>query len=363
MEKRYQIFISSTFEDLKEERQAVLKAILELNHIPAGMELFPAADDEAWELIKDVIDSSDYYVLIIGGRYGSLDQKGIGYTEKEYDYAIEMGKSVIPILHKNPDNLSRDKTETDKDAWNKLKAFRKKVESKHTCVSWENSEELKVKVILGVISSIKRYPAKGWVRADKLINEETLKELLELRKKNSELIVQIEAVKIEPPEGSEVLVQGGDEFKIKCTFDATFNEDEEDEYVQEYDGDFEITWNEIWGVIAPKLINDATEYALHSALENCFENKAFEVFEKDKDLKNLTLGSFDINNEDIETAIVQFRALGLMQESKKQRSIKDTNTYWALTPYGDQLMVKLRALHKVPPEKKKLKGKATRGKN
>ena len=92
MDKRYQVFISSTFRDLRDERQAVLKAILEIDHMPAGMELFPASDDAAWQLIKDVIDASDYYVLIVGGRYGSLDDTGIGYTEKEYDYAIASGK-------------------------------------------------------------------------------------------------------------------------------------------------------------------------------------------------------------------------------------------------------------------------------
>jgi len=183
LEKRYQIFISSTFEDLKRERQAVLTAILELDHMPAGMELFPASDDGAWQLIKDVIDASDYYVLIIGGRYGSLDEKGIGYTEKEYNYAIDQSKPVIPLLHKNPDNLPRGKTETDKDAWTKLKNFRKKTEAKHTCVYWESPDELKSQVVLGLTSTIKKHPAKGWMRADKLADKETLTELLELRKK------------------------------------------------------------------------------------------------------------------------------------------------------------------------------------
>ncbi len=91
-DKRYQIFISSTFRDLVAERQAVLKAILELDHMPAGMELFPAGDDSAWQLITDVIDASDYYVVIVGGRYGSLDAAGIGFTEKEYDYAFSAKK-------------------------------------------------------------------------------------------------------------------------------------------------------------------------------------------------------------------------------------------------------------------------------
>src|SRR5262245_40859753 len=134
MDKRYQIFISSTFLDLQEERQAVLKAILEIDHMPAGMELFPATDDTAWQLIRDVIDSSDYYILIIGGRYGSRDDAGLSYTEKEYDHAVAAKKPVIPLLHANPDSLPREKTETDSDAWDRLKKFRAKVEKKHTCV-------------------------------------------------------------------------------------------------------------------------------------------------------------------------------------------------------------------------------------
>ena len=215
MEKRYQIFISSTFEDLKEERQAVLKAVLELDHMPAGMELFPAADEEAWELITDVIDASDYYVLIIGGRYGSLDEAEIGYTEKEYDYAVKTKKPVVPLLHKNPDNLPRGKTETSSDAWEKLKSFREKVESKHTCVFWESPEELKAKVIVGLTSSVKRYPAVGWIRADLMPYRDVISEMLMLRRKISEL--ESEATKVEnrPPHGAEELVQGDDEYEMK----------------------------------------------------------------------------------------------------------------------------------------------------
>ncbi len=88
MEKRYQVFVSSTFTDLMDERRAVMQALLELDCIPAGMELFPASDDDSWTLIQRVIDDCDYYLVIVGGRYGSLDAYGIGYTEKEYDYAL-----------------------------------------------------------------------------------------------------------------------------------------------------------------------------------------------------------------------------------------------------------------------------------
>ena len=81
MEKRYQVFVSSTYADLREERQRVIQALMEMDCIPSGMELFPAADEEQWHFIRKVIDDCDYYLLIIGGRYG-LTPEGLSYTEK-----------------------------------------------------------------------------------------------------------------------------------------------------------------------------------------------------------------------------------------------------------------------------------------
>lgn len=95
MNKKYQIFISSTYEDLKEERSKVVATILKANHFPIGMEMFSADNVEQWEQIKRTIDSSDYYVLIIKKRYGSLTKEGISYTEKEFNYATQQ---KIPVL-------------------------------------------------------------------------------------------------------------------------------------------------------------------------------------------------------------------------------------------------------------------------
>jgi len=88
MDKRYQVFVSSTYDDLREERQEVIFALLELDCIPSGMELFPAADEDQWTVIKEVIDDCDYYVVIIGGRYGSLHSSGKSFTQMEYEYAV-----------------------------------------------------------------------------------------------------------------------------------------------------------------------------------------------------------------------------------------------------------------------------------
>lgn len=111
IDKRYQVFISSTYEDLHVERQEVMQALLELDCMPAGMELFPAANDDQWTLIKRVIDDCDYYIVIIGGRYGSIAPSGLSYTQMEYDYALLQGKPVIAFLHKEPGKIQADRTE------------------------------------------------------------------------------------------------------------------------------------------------------------------------------------------------------------------------------------------------------------
>jgi hypothetical protein len=95
MDKRYQVFVSSTFEDLQEERREAMQALLSLDCIPTGMELFPAADDESWELIKRFIAGCDCYIVVVGGRYGSVGEDRKSYTEMEYDYAVAAG---LPVL-------------------------------------------------------------------------------------------------------------------------------------------------------------------------------------------------------------------------------------------------------------------------
>lgn len=364
MEKRYQIFISSTFADLKEERQATLKAILEIDHMPAGMELFPATDDSAWQLIRDVIDSSDYYILIVGGRYGSLDETGLGYTEKEYDYALSIKKPVIPLLHENPDNLPRDKTETDSAAWERLKKFRVKVEKKHTCVYWRNADDLKAKVIVGLTAATKRHPAIGWVRADKVPTEATLVEVLSLKNRIAELEQETATLRDQPPSGTEALAQGNDKYEIHLSFVARkklsaypFNED------QGYTASITPSWNAIFAAVAPSMINEASDHALRQAFNDFLRRESLKAFQSRKAFKGRELREFSFRKDEIETCMVQLRALGLIKENDRKRSIKDTGTYWTLTPYGNTLMVQLRAVRREPVGDEDLGGTAVESQN
>lgn len=351
MDKRYQVFVSSTFTDLKDERQGVLKAILELDHMPAGMELFPATDASAWQLIKDVIDASDYYVLIVGGRYGSLDETGIGYTEKEYDHAVATKKPVVPLLHEKPDNLPRDKTETDASAWKRLTGFREKVEKRHTCVYWKNSEDLKSKVIVGLTAIIKRQPMVGWVRADQVPAGATLVEVLTLRNRVAELESVSAARDTGPPPGIEGLSQGADRVDLSVTFTARPRSSRHP-HVQDarFRGSLNPTWNQIFGAVAPTMTNEATDAVLRNSLKSFITQEASRVYQEKNQFKDKSLIDFSQVSSEVDTCIIQLRALGLIKINDKKRSVTDRGTYWTLTPYGDALMVQLRAVHREPIE-------------
>lgn len=101
MNKKLQVFVSSTYTDLIEERQTAVEAILDAGHIPAGMELFKAGKPQM-KTIQKWIDESDVYILIIGGRYGSIDEDcGKSYTQLEYEYALSKNMPVFAIILKD----------------------------------------------------------------------------------------------------------------------------------------------------------------------------------------------------------------------------------------------------------------------
>ncbi|MDK2051706.1 DUF4062 domain-containing protein [Aliarcobacter butzleri] len=184
-EKKYQIFISSTFKDLETERDSIIKAILEMYHIPIGMEMFSAEDEDQWEIIRRTIDISDYYILILGLRYGSETSEGISFTQKEYEYALERKIPILAFLLDEKAPLSQDKRDND---LTKINLFRSTV-LKNSKMSgfWKNTDELTKGVSISLMKQIMQKPGIGWIRGDQAISTELSEELTHLSKENREL--------------------------------------------------------------------------------------------------------------------------------------------------------------------------------
>lgn len=165
-DKIYQIFVSSTFKDLEQERQEVLAAVVESGNMPVGMEYFPSTSATPFDYIKTMLEKVDYYILILAGKYGSIEQEsGLSYTELEFDYAQRLGIPTMVFLHKDTSQLPMNLNETDPNIVAKLNKFRSKA-STTLAKMWGSSSELKSQVLLSIPHTIKQYPRLGWIRAD-----------------------------------------------------------------------------------------------------------------------------------------------------------------------------------------------------
>jgi uncharacterized protein DUF4062 len=358
-EKRYQVFVSSTYLDLKDARAAVVSALLNLDAIPAGMELFPAADDDAWTLIEDVIADSDYYLLIIGGKYGSVDPTlEISYTEREYDTAIRMNKPVMAFLHGEPGKLLVEQTENSDERRERLAEFRAKVERAKHVKYWLSSEDLAGKVALSWNSFRRRYPATGWIKADQATSRESLAALAKAKVEIDELKAQLETVRTEAPPGTERLAQGEGRFSTPVYVYGEWLET--GKYYEQTASawvSIEMTWNRAFGYMGLRMMQEADEPTLQADLCTLAKEDNWALINSalGKEVAKLaeaaSVSSYEmhvdkvsVTDENFQTILLQFNALGLIQHSKRNRSVKDTANYWTLTPYGHTRLVQLRAL-------------------
>ena len=248
MDKKYQVFVSSTYEDLQDERKAVIEALLQMNCFPVGMEYFNAADDSQWDVITSLIDECDYYVLIVAGRYGSIDEAtGISYTQKEYEYAVKQGVPTISFVHKDINQLPKGKVESEPDALKKLEEFKKEI-SKKLWQTWDNKDSLASAVVLSLNKLIKTKPRTGWVRYVSL-SAEANKQILALKEENEALKAKLKQVEEEDPKGIENLQQGEDKVTVGVSF----------YYIKTQYIKIDITWNRIVSIIAPVLVDESSE--------------------------------------------------------------------------------------------------------
>ena len=248
MDKKYQVFVSSTFEDLQEERKAVMEALLQMNCFPVGMEYFNAADDSQWDVITSLIDECDYYVLIVAGRYGSIDEtSGISYTQKEYEYAVKKGVPTISFVYKDINQLPSGKVEHDPYVLKKLDEFKQEI-SRKLWQTWQNKDSLASAVVLSLNKLIKSKPRTGWVRYASL-SAEANRQILALKEENEALKDKLKQVENEDPKGIEEFQQGDDLLNVSVSY----------YYITKQYIKISLSWNRIISILAPVLVDESSE--------------------------------------------------------------------------------------------------------
>ncbi len=158
--KPVDILVSSTYVDLKDERLAAIAAIERLEHA-VRMEEFSASNELSHDECLLRLRECDGVVLLIGGRYGSIDPKtGYSVTELEYRTAKELGLPVFAFLKVGEDG-SWHSAEEDDEKRAKHQAFKRLVDSERTRQTFRTPDELKFEVAAALDLQAKRYGRIG----------------------------------------------------------------------------------------------------------------------------------------------------------------------------------------------------------
>lgn len=297
--KRYQIFISSTYNDLKEERQAVLESILKLRHIPVGMEQFVATNEEQFGYIKRLIDETDYYVLIIGNRYGTLGEDGISYTEKEFDYAVSKNIPMLAFVHSDPNSFSFEKSEKTEIARKKLEKFRDKVEHNRlvSLFSWNGPDSLSKEVVVALVNAFNDFPRPGWERVTSYDNSELLNQINDLRMENTMLKEENERLQF-----SNIVNEKIDAFPWDNTIKLV-GRSKEKKY-KNIEIPFNISWRQILSIWGTYLIEETEITYVKFKLQRAFFG----------DIRS----DFEISDANYQYVLMEFIKIGAIKIAKKE---------------------------------------------
>ena len=245
MDKKYQVFISSTYVDLIAERQAALRAVLDQGHIPAGMEGFYAADEQQLSYIKRVIDECDYYMVIIAGMYGSVDKDGLSFTEREYAYAVKMGIPVLAFIRDRIDGLEPSRQETNSAKISALSLFKDEVSRNWLVSFWNNCDQLQVKIAGALSQAVRDNPRTGWVRGNQVASSVIIEELHDTKRQLATAVSDLKRAQNSlTPEVSDL---AGLEHPVTLRYE--FHTNNRSQPANAY---FITTWQDIFVAVAPQ---------------------------------------------------------------------------------------------------------------
>lgn len=212
--KKFQIFVSSTYSDLADVRRGVIDSIQRMNHFAVGMEQFSADDDEQWEIIQETIQQTDYYICLIGHRYGSLGPDGLSFTEMEWDYAKKLGIPIMSFVRERNTATTPEQRDADPAMIRKLDIFLTKAKAAKMVDFWTDAKELNVKIVTALHKAFSRKPRPGWIRSE---SDRVSEEMANLIEENRGLRNQLEKVTAEAAGANpsfKVTLNGGKELKL-----------------------------------------------------------------------------------------------------------------------------------------------------
>src|SRR5687767_10547303 len=155
-------YLSSTYEDLKECREAVCKVLRQMHHQVEGMESYTADGRPPLEKCLEDVARCDVYLGIFARRYGYVleegDLKGKSITELEYREAIRLGKKVLIFILSSEAGW-REENE-DEGHIRSLRLLREELRKKHMVSFFNDCNHLAAQVTVAVSAIDRVEPAE-----------------------------------------------------------------------------------------------------------------------------------------------------------------------------------------------------------
>jgi hypothetical protein len=325
---KYQIFVSATYEDLKLEREQVIKAILDMGHFPVGMEMFGAADATQWRIISKTIEQSDYYVVICAHRYGSIEpDSNLSYTEKEYDYATKKKIPTLGFVIEKDAKWPSSFIDKDAAVVSALAVFKEKIKKKYVS-TWKSTEDLYGKVSVALMKEINANPRTGWIRANLVPDASSLTELTRLSTENAALRKQIDEIAIQEKEQAReeitkvLAILNSNKLTLKFWFKNGSG----------WEGGVEVTLARIFNLLAPEMF-------IEKSLEDTARYLAQMISGK---IPSELRDTWPTPNNTVRRFLSDLAALDLLCPSTRKHPAADTNEYWTLAPRGREILNHLK---------------------
>ena len=319
---KYQVFISSTYEDLKEERDQVIRAVLEMGHIPVGMEMFSAADDEQWKIIARHIEESDYYAVVVAHRLGSLADGGVSYTRKEYEYAVDKGIPVLGFVIDDAASWPVDRVDSATGTKRALQDFKALIRSKPVSF-WTNADDLYGRFSVALMKALTANPREGWVRASAVgSGPEVTAEVVRLSSENAALRRELEQAKIAAKK---------DELdEIGQVVDTLYNTMRTPSYRYTAGGDWHndavVSLFAVFHYLGGELLVESSVTELANSLAMSIR--------LDKTTKTWNV----VAHNQLRSLLADLLTLDLVQPSTRKHAVSDKGEYWTLTALGKQVL-------------------------
>jgi hypothetical protein len=326
-----------------------MQCLLTMDCIPAGMELFPAADESVWDLIKSVIKESDYYVLIIGGRYGSTSKDNpFSYTHREFRLACDLKVPVLAFLHGDPGMIPQAKTDLSDDARQALNAFREEAAKGRHVNFWTSPHDLASKATLAIMREVKTHPRIGWIRADQAMDARTVRELERLRRENEQLRATEAASLAELRAGASELacedetVPGDIVVRYRKEAPTGIRSRDEARAQTVETRPLGLTWREVFAIVGTNALDGMSEWGAAFGLGDSLKIRIRREHAP-VDLYDLHVEIPDELTGRIKT---QFMALGWL-ELVRPSGVRGSAKWW-LTDAGRSQLVALVTIRKTP---------------